>query len=222
MMVHCQSKAEVERLTNAILVEGTVMMPLGEYPFNAYYSWVKDKYGMTWQFFTDEVLTTTYKVAICLLFADKYVGQALPALEAYGRLFNASVESVSYYQSGEAQDERAKINFGQLAIGESALIAMDHGYTGDKLFSEAISLMVYCQTQAEIDEYWSALNKVEASAQCGWCKDEFGVSWQIVPEWLMEIYQSGNEAGIRAVNEQVYAMKKLELAPLQSAFEGVK
>ena len=221
-MLSCDSKEEVSRLTEAFFADGQVMMPLGEYPFNPHYAWVKDKYGMTWQLFTDDSLSQTYKLEYCLLFADKLVGLAKPALEYYGQLFNTPVLDVNEYQPGEAHDDRAKINYGKIVMEDTSIIAMDHGYTGDKVFSEAVSLMVYCDTQEEEDTYWEALNHVPAAAQCGWCKDQFGVSWQVVPSWLMTLYQSDNLEGIKAVNQAVLKMKKLDLAAMQAAFESVK
>ncbi|OFK53358.1 hypothetical protein HMPREF2811_08420 [Globicatella sp. HMSC072A10] len=77
-------------------------------------------------------------------------------------------------------------------------------------------------TQEEVDTYWEALNHVPAVAQCGWCKDQFEVSWQVVPSWLMTLYQSDNLEGIKAVNQAVLKMKKLDLAAMQAAFENAK
>lgn len=198
------------------------MMPLGEYPFNPYYSWVKDKYGLTWQLFTNETMIEPYYLEYCLLFADQLVGLAKPALDYYGQLFGTPVCDVSYYHEEEAHDQRSLINYGKIQVADSAIIAMDHGYTGDKLFSEAISLMIYCDNQEEMDHYWAGLNHVPEAAQCGWCKDQFGVSWQVVPSWLMDLYQSDNEKGIDAVNQAVLQMKKLDLLTMQQAFDNVR
>ena len=81
-------------------------------------------------------------------------------------------------------------------------------------FSEAISFVVECENQEEIDYYWSKLSAVEEAGQCGWCKDKFGVSWQIVPKNLDELIS--NPGGMKAMLE----MKKLDVAALQKANES--
>lgn len=74
--------------------------------------------------------------------------------------------------------------------GGKRLVLMDHGFTGDKLFNEAFSFMILCDSQEEIDLYWQALSAVPEAEQCGWCKDSFGLSWQILPSWLMSLYEN--------------------------------
>ena len=80
-------------------------------------------------------------------------------------------------------------------------------------FSEAVSFVVECEDQAEIDHYWSKLSAVPEAEQCGWCKDKFGVSWQIVPKNLDELI--ANPAGMQAMLQ----MKKLDIAELERAHE---
>ena len=82
-------------------------------------------------------------------------------------------------------------------------------------FTEAVSLMVLCKDQAEIDYYWEKLSAVPESEQCGWCKDKFGLSWQIVPE-NMEAIMNDPEKGPRAM-QKVMGMKKLVIAELEAA-----
>lgn len=87
-------------------------------------------------------------------------------------------------------------------------------------FTPAISLIVDCPTQAEIDELWERLGEGGAPGQCGWLTDKFGVSWQIVPSIVPEIMQSGDAAAIERVMRAVMPMKKLDIAALQRAFEA--
>src|SRR6267142_593566 len=89
-------------------------------------------------------------------------------------------------------------------------------------FSEAISFVVSCETQGEIDEYWDKLAKRgDAKAQqCGWLKDKFGLSWQIVPAALAEMMSSGDAARSGRVMKALLKMKKLDLAELERAYEG--
>jgi predicted 3-demethylubiquinone-9 3-methyltransferase (glyoxalase superfamily) len=86
-------------------------------------------------------------------------------------------------------------------------------------FTEAISLVVNCETQEEIDYFWEKLSAGGAESQCGWLKDKYGLSWQIVPanigEWI-----SGDPERSNRVMQEVMKMKKLEIEPLKRAYEG--
>jgi predicted 3-demethylubiquinone-9 3-methyltransferase (glyoxalase superfamily) len=87
-------------------------------------------------------------------------------------------------------------------------------------FTPAISLIVECATQPEIDELWDRLSEGGAPGQCGWLTDKFGVSWQIVPSLVPRIIESGDAAGIQRVMRAVMPMTKLDIAKVQQAFDG--
>ena len=87
-------------------------------------------------------------------------------------------------------------------------------------FTPAISLIVDCETQAEVDALWGALSAGGKPGQCGWLADKFGVSWQIVPSLVPKIMQSGDAEAIERVMRAVMPMKKLDIAKLQQAFEA--
>jgi predicted 3-demethylubiquinone-9 3-methyltransferase (glyoxalase superfamily) len=89
-------------------------------------------------------------------------------------------------------------------------------------FSEAISFIVHCNTQEEIDYYWNKLTEGgdEKAQQCGWLKDKFGLSWQIVPVQMATFFSAGNAAQSQRVMKAMLQMKKLDLAALQAAFDG--
>jgi predicted 3-demethylubiquinone-9 3-methyltransferase (glyoxalase superfamily) len=91
-------------------------------------------------------------------------------------------------------------------------------------FSEAVSFVVRCRTQAEIDHYWNRLSEGgdEAARQCGWLKDKYGLSWQIVPVALFEMLQDRDPAKSDRVMKALLQMKKLDLAALQRAYEGTR
>jgi predicted 3-demethylubiquinone-9 3-methyltransferase (glyoxalase superfamily) len=86
-------------------------------------------------------------------------------------------------------------------------------------FNEAISFMVYCETQEEIDYYWEKLSAVPESEQCGWLKDKYGLSWQIVPVQMDEMLQNGTEEQVARVTQAFLPMKKLDIATLKQAYE---
>lgn len=87
-------------------------------------------------------------------------------------------------------------------------------------FTPAISLIVDCSTQAEVDKLWDRLGEGGEPGQCGWLTDKFGVSWQIVPNLVPQIMQSGDAAAIERVMRAVMPMKKLDMAKLQLAFDA--
>jgi predicted 3-demethylubiquinone-9 3-methyltransferase (glyoxalase superfamily) len=87
-------------------------------------------------------------------------------------------------------------------------------------FNEAISLIVYCETQNEIDHYWTRLSAVAEAERCGWLKDKYGVSWQVVPTVLPEMMKNGSSDQVARVTEAFLKMKKFDLAELQRAYRG--
>ena len=87
-------------------------------------------------------------------------------------------------------------------------------------FTPAISLIVDCADQAEVDRYWERLGEGGKPGQCGWLTDKFGVSWQIVPSVVQRVMQSGDPAGVERVMRAVMPMKKLDVTTLQAASEG--
>jgi predicted 3-demethylubiquinone-9 3-methyltransferase (glyoxalase superfamily) len=87
-------------------------------------------------------------------------------------------------------------------------------------FNESISFIVYCETQDEVDSYWEKLSAVPEAEQCGWLKDKYGLSWQIVPSRMDEMLESGTEEQIARVTQAFLPMKKLDIAELERAYAG--
>ena len=97
---------------------------------------------------------------------------------------------------------------------------MDSAYEHNFAFNEAISFLVSCDTQAEIDRYWKALSAVPEAEQCGWLKDKYGLSWQIVPTLMNEMMSKGSGEQIARVTEAFLKMKKFDIESLKRAYEG--
>ncbi len=87
-------------------------------------------------------------------------------------------------------------------------------------FNESISFIVPCETQAELDHYWGKLSAVPEAEQCGWLKDRYGLSWQIVPTAMDEMMAAGTPEQLSRVTEAFLKMKKFDIAALQRAYEG--
>lgn len=87
-------------------------------------------------------------------------------------------------------------------------------------FTEAISLVVNCDTQEEIDYYWSKLTEGGEEVQCGWLKDKYGLSWQIAPAMIAEMMTDSDQARTARVMKEIFKMKKLDLKTLMNAYKG--
>ena len=94
--------------------------------------------------------------------------------------------------------------------------ARQHGFA----FNEAISLMVYCDDQSEIDYYWEKLSAVPQAEQCGWIKDKYGLSWQIVPTAMDQMLEDSDSERAARVTKAFLKMKKFDIAELQRAYDG--
>lgn len=222
LMVACETADEVDKLYNTLSIDGMDLMPLDEYPFSSHYAWVQDKYGLSWQLMLVENIDEHAKIRPSLLFSLDACGKAGEAIDFYTSVFNESKAGViNKYADGEAADSRAKINYSEITIREFQLVLMDHGFGGDFTFNEAFSLMVSCDTQEEIDYYWDKLSFVPEAEQCGWLKDKFGFSWQIVPSNMSDVLMSGSKEEVARVTEAFLKMKKFDLATLEKARLGI-
>ncbi|WP_105114626.1 VOC family protein [Streptococcus suis] len=216
LMVSVGDKAELTRLYEALSDGGHVLMPLAEYPFSPYYVWLEDRFGLSWQLSYAPDLDKPYQFDICLLFSQDQVGLAQPMLDYYkDKLPQAHLGRLSYYGEGEAAVAAAKLNYAELFIGDQKIIAMDHGYGGVASFNEAFSFMVYVDSQEEAESWYEKVSAVPEAEICGWAKDQFGISWQIVPRILMEAYDSASPEKVKAVNAAVMTMKRLDIATIQ-------
>lgn len=221
LMVACSGPEEVDRLHSHLSTGGMELMPLGEYPFSKRYAWLQDKYGLSWQLMLVENMEEHQRIRLSFLFSGDACGKAEEALNYYLSVFQGSTKGyVNHFQAGEAMDKRAKINYSELNIQGHQMIAMDHGYGGDFMFNEAFSLMIPCANQEEIDYFWDKLSFVPESEQCGWVKDQFGLSWQIVPENLDDVMAKGTEEEVKRITEAFLKMKKLDIAALEKAWSG--
>ena len=124
--------------------------------------------------------------------------------------------------AGEEPNVEGTVKFASFRLAGQEFAAMDSGYPHGFGFNEAISLVVHCDTQEEIDEYWSRLSADPAAEQCGWLKDRYGLSWQITPSDMDAMLASGDEAKIARVTKAFLKMKKFDIAKLRAAAEGVE
>jgi predicted 3-demethylubiquinone-9 3-methyltransferase (glyoxalase superfamily) len=221
LMVACHTREEVDRLHENLSDGGTELMPLGEYPFSNRYAWVQDRYGLSWQLMFVENMEEHQRISPSLLFTEGVCGKAEEAADYYVSFFeDAKKGFFNHYADGEANDKRAKTNYGEVNILGTQFIVMDHGFGGDFTFNEAFSFMVVCENQSEIDYYWDKLSFVPEAEQCGWVKDQFGLSWQVTPANMNDVLMHGTKEEIKRVTEAFLKMKKFDLAALEKAHRG--
>src|SRR5690606_10007873 len=189
-MVFCDSEQEVEKYWSALSDGGNVLMDIGEYPWSRKYGWVEDKYGVTWQImFTEKAIEQ--KIVPVLMFIHQNNGKAMDAMRFYTDLFpNSEIQSISKYgeKGGDAHEIAGNINFAQFSLNDYTFACMDNSYDHQFDFNEAVSIVVMTDDQEETDQLWNSLTSDGGRASmCGWLKDRFGLSWQIVPKKLIEL-----------------------------------
>lgn len=217
---------EAEKHLNAVWEKlsegGTSLMPLGEYSFSKRYGWLKDKYGLSWQLIlSDPGGEERPFIVPSLLFTEKVWGKAEEAVEFYTSVFkNAKQGGIYRYPAGMEPDKEGTVMFSDFMIENQWFAAMDsareHGYT----FNEAVSFMIYCDTQDEIDYYWEKLSHFPEAEQCGWCKDKYGLSWQVSPTVMNEMMTKGTREQVERVTQAFLKMKKFDIEELKRAYKG--
>jgi predicted 3-demethylubiquinone-9 3-methyltransferase (glyoxalase superfamily) len=219
-LIACSTKEEVDTLWGQLSKGGTALMPLDTYPFSEKYGWVEDRYGLSWQVMYIDDSKITQKITPTLMFtSDKCAEEAI---NIYTSVFcNAKVGDILRYSAGEEPDKEGAIKHAAFMLEGQEFAAMDSAYEHNFTFNEAISFIVYCDTQEEIDYYWGKLSAVPGAEQCGWLKDKFGVSWQIVPTVMKEMMQNKDAESLARVTEAFLKMKKFDIAELKKAYEGL-
>jgi predicted 3-demethylubiquinone-9 3-methyltransferase (glyoxalase superfamily) len=218
-IVGCTTKEEVDALWAALSDGGAVLMELGEYPFSKRYGWCADKYGLSWQIIlTDPSGEERPKIVPSLLFVGDVCGKAEEAINFYLSAFNPSKMGNLYrYGAGQEPDKEGNVMFADFKLLGRWFAAMDSAREHNFKFNEAISFMVSCETQEEIDYYWEKLSAVPEAEQCGWLKDRYGLSWQIVPRAMDELMASDDKEKLARVTQAMLKMKKFDIAALKAA-----
>ena len=222
-LVACPTKEEVDSLWEKLSAGGKALMELGEYPFSQRYGWTEDRYGLSWQVMAMGDRPMTQKIIPTLLFVGEVCGRAEEAIELYTSIFSrAKIGGIDRYGKDEGPDQEGTIKHAGFTLEGQEFAAMESAYEHKFTFNEAVSLMVRCRDQAEIDYYWDKLTAGgDPRAQvCGWLKDKFGLSWQVTPTVLEEMLQDPNKEKVERVTNAFLKMKKFDIAELKKAFEG--
>jgi predicted 3-demethylubiquinone-9 3-methyltransferase (glyoxalase superfamily) len=217
-----KTEKDVDALWAKLSEGGSVLMELGEYPFSKRFGWTADKYGLTWQvMFDDSGYHFQRPITPSLMFVGGVAGRAEEAMTFYASIFpDGKVGTISRYAAGMEPEKEGTVKHGSVFLAGQEFFAMDSAGPHEFAFNEAISLLIPCEDQKEIDFYWGKLSADPNFEQCGWLKDKFGVSWQVWPIIMGEMMKNGTREQIDRVTQAFLPMKKFDLAALRKAYEG--
>ncbi len=212
--VDCESEEQLDTLWAKLSEGGFVMMELAEYPFSKRFGWLADKFGVSWQisFSGKKQAITPY-----LMFTEQVCGKAEEAMQFYSDLFaHSEIGDITRY--GKDMDGlEGSVMFASFTLAGEPFHAADSSYAHGFTFNEALSFLVYCENQAEIDFFWERLSDGGEEQPCGWLKDRYGVSWQIVPKNMEQLGDSATPEKAGRVNAALMTMTKIDLQVLQDA-----
>jgi predicted 3-demethylubiquinone-9 3-methyltransferase (glyoxalase superfamily) len=225
------AKGKLDAAWSKLSEGGVALMPLQEYPFSKHYGWVQDRYGLSWQLIlTDPEGEERPEIVPSLLFVGELAGKAEEAIHFYLSVFRdapfdaAGHESrmgeIARYGAGQEPDKEGTVAFGDVRLAGTWLAAMDSAREHNFTFNEAISLLIPCDTQEEIDYFWKKLSADPQAEQCGWLKDRYGVSWQVSPTVMDEMLAKGTPDQVARVTQAFLPMKKFDIAALKEAYKG--
>ena len=209
--VNCKTKAEVDSLYNKLSKNGEVMMALDKYPFSERYAFIKDKFGVSWQ-----IMLSKGKQVItpCFLFVGKDIGKAEAAIKLYTKVFKkGKINTMMKYGNNQGGKPGTVMN-STFSIEGQGFMAMDGMGPHKFAFNEATSFIIECKDQKEIDYFYGKLSAVKQAEICGWLKDKFGISWQVVTPHFEKLMRGKNA---KKVMQAVLEMKRINIKKLEQA-----
>jgi predicted 3-demethylubiquinone-9 3-methyltransferase (glyoxalase superfamily) len=215
LFVTCETVDATNEIWNKLVEGGSALIPIDKQPWSERYGWLQDKFGVTWQISVVNSKEEKEDIRPAMLFTDHRFGQAEEAVRFYNSIFeNSAIDMMMHYPEGDPS--AGKVMYSEFKLNNYDMIAMDgpgeHNYT----FNEGVSIVVNCDTQKEIDHYWNKLTEGGGEeSMCGWLKDKFGVSWQIVPSMIGKLMADPQKG--QRVMQAVLKMKKLDIDTLVNA-----
>ena len=215
---HSKDEKEIDELWAKLSDGGKSLMELNKYDWSKKYGWVEDKFGVSWQLMLVEN-EIEQKIVPSLLFTGESFGKANEAINYYASVFtNGKVNNVFKYGAEILPDNPDALMYSDFTLEGNTFSAMDGAGEHNFQFNEAISFVVNCNDQKDIDYFWEKLSEDgdPEAQQCGWLKDKFGISWQIVPTALGDLLSSKEPGKSQRVMEKVLKMKKLDIETLMN------
>lgn len=223
-MVMCETEDEVQKYWNQFEDGGIVLMALDSYPWSKKYGWIRDKFGVTWQLYLGEK-KSVQRIIPTLMFIHQNNGKAMEAMELYTEIFpNSKIESVLKYGegvNGENHEVPGNVQHAHFEIDGYSLFCMDNSYDHKFDFNEGISMVIMTNNQEETNHLWSSLTADGGrESMCGWLKDKFGMSWQIVPKRLIELMGDSDQQKAQNVVQAMMKMQKIVIKDLEEAYNS--
>lgn len=218
--VICETAAETDALWEKLFEGGHALMELGKYDWSEKYGWLADKYGLSWQIMTVPGIKPEQKITPSFLFVNDKFGQAEEAINHYISIFKDSRKGNLFRGPAEPASRREPLLYGDFYLQGERFVAMDGAGKHDYSFNEGVSLLVNCDNQEEVDYFWERLLEGGRESQCGWLKDRFGVSWQIIPKVLNEMMLDPDSAKVARVTKAFLQMRKFDVQQLEEAYRG--
>lgn len=212
-LVICEDDAEISTLWEKLSDGGMVMMALNKYDWSECYGFCQDKFGLAWQIMKGKYSDVNQKITPTLLFVGNSYGKAEAAVKYYTEVIKPSaVDGILLYAENEGP-AAGSVKHAQFVLDGKVFMAMDGYGEHHFAFNEGISFVVECDNQNEIDYFWNELTSDGgAESMCGWLKDKFGVSWQIIPKNIGAIMMDPVN-GQKAM-QALMQMKKIDIAKL--------
>jgi predicted 3-demethylubiquinone-9 3-methyltransferase (glyoxalase superfamily) len=216
------AREQIDMVWNKLADGGTVLMPIDKYPFSDRYGWIQDKYGLSWQLIlTNSEGEPKPPIIPSIMFVGSKCGKAEEAINFYLSVFkNSKPGTIYHYGKDQQPDKEGTVMFADFMLEQKWFAAMDSAHEHKFDFNEAVSLLVSCEDQEEIDYYWQKLSAAPEAEQCGWLKDKYGISWQISSAEMEEMLSKGTREQINRVTQAFMPMKKLDIATLKEAYKG--
>ncbi|MBS3131269.1 VOC family protein [Candidatus Woesearchaeota archaeon] len=214
--VQCETEQEIDDLYKKLSNE--VLMPLQNYGFSKKFGWVRDKFGLSWQLnLPENYKEVKQKICMFLMFTKDVCGKAEEAMNLYIKLFkNSKIEHIFRYSKDRSPEKEGNVEHAVFSLSGQEFMALDSSQKHDFTFSEAVSLMIYCKGQDEIDYFYNNLSANKEAEVCGWLKDKYGVSWQLITEDFEKLTEKNGEK----VMETLLKMKRIDIRKLKMAAEG--
>lgn len=211
--VYCDDVNELDEYWRRLRTGGDLLMELQEYPWSERYGWCKDRFGISWQLMLTKE-NIEQKIAPAFLFTNELFGKGEQAINFYTSIIpNSRIDYIT------RNPENNSVWYAEFSLNGQKFVLME---SGDKAHTHsvtpAISFVVNCDTQEEIDTYWNKLSEGGNPGQCGWLDDKYGIAWQIVPTKLAT-WVSGDPKKADHVMEALLKMKKLDIQELENSYQ---
>ncbi len=220
--VQCATVDELNALHDTLREGGSDLMPISDYPFSKRYAWINDKYGLSWQLNVPHEPVEGSRFAHFKMFYGANSGKAEEAMNYYVSVFTDSkITGTWRHETAEAGGTPGTLAHAEYTLLGTAQMCMDSALPHAFETTGALSSLVRCANQDEIDLYWSKLSADPMSEQCGWCKDKYGFAWQIVPEHIDQWLSGSDSVGSARAMAAMMTMKKIDIKALEDAYAGV-